>query len=157
MADKEITEIITAPKRGDGQKLTIEHFMALAADKPHVSMLEVRDKEEGFFYRLVANEPHRIRRFEELGYEVVLDEKDAKGGNPQVDRRRIFGANELVLMRQPEEYHQLHRAALDKKAAKARRGPIEAFKEKARRAGVEPIDETREVVGPLEAALFNDV
>lgn len=149
------SEIITAESKDP--KVSVEHFMALVEHKPHVSMLEVEGKQDGFFYRLVNNDPHRIRYYKQLGYEVVTDEDDATiTDETQPDGRRIAGADELVLMKQPEELHQMHRAALDRKATRTRRGPIESFKNKARELGFETIDTTREQIGPIEAVLGDD-
>lgn len=146
-------DTIVVAKR-DGTRFTVDHFMALTEHKPHASMLEVYEKQDGFFYRLVDNNPHRIRYYKQLGYEIVTDDEDAMiSDDTQPDGRRIAGANELVLMKQPEELHAMHRAALDRKAQRAKRGPIESFKNKARQMGFETIDTTREYVGPIEAAV----
>lgn len=152
MADEK--KVVTATK---APKLTVEHFMANAF-KPHQGMLEVSDKDPNFKYRLVKNTPARIRYFQQRGYEVVTAKDDAKMQDTgQVDGRRIAGANSLVLMKQPMEYHEMYMQALRRKSANTKRGPIESFKEKARQMDVEVVDEMREMRGPLEAALAEDM
>lgn len=150
--------IITAPKTAKkGPPLSVEHFMALVEHKPHQSMIEIEHKQDGYFYRLVKNNPHRIRRYEALGYKIVKDSDDAKTvDSGQPDGRRIVGANELVLMKQPEEYHVLHQQALRAKAQRTQRGPVESFKTKASEFGVEVVDKMRQVRGPLEMEMSDD-
>jgi len=148
---EEETKIITAPKRPPGVKMTIEHFMGLVEHKPHQSILQVHDQQEGFHYRLVLNNSNRIRYFNALGFEVVTDPDDANMGDTgQPDGRRLAGAGELLLMKRPEEYQAMHKLALQKKAKAMHRGPVESFKGKAERMGFEVIDEMREVVGPMD-------
>lgn len=156
MADQK-SSIITAPKKSKGPKMSVETFMALVEHRPHQSMMEVTEKVDGFHYRLVKNNPHRINYWKRLGYEVVVEETDAKvSDDSQPDRRRVIGAGQLVLMKQPEDYHQMHQAALEKKARETSRGPVESFKTKAEELGVEPIDKMRERRGPLDMQISED-
>lgn len=135
------------------QKLTIEHFRRVAGLRPYQSMLEVHEKEEGFEYRLVENTPEAIRYRQELGYEVVLDgPATVKGSVGQPDRRKIV-AGELVLMRRAKDIHNLDVKARKERARDMMRGPIESFKAKAARLGVDVVDETKIEVSPLASKM----
>lgn len=149
--------IITAPKKSKGPKMSVEQFMALVEHRPHQSMMEVSEKIDGFHYRLVKNNPHRINYWKRLGYEVVVEDDDAKmTDSSSPDRRRVVGAGQLVLMKQPEDYHQMHQTALKKRAQAKSRGPVEHFKTKAQELGVETIDKMREQRGPLDMQIADE-
>lgn len=94
--------------------------------------LEVKNKDPNFYYYWFKDEGDMLTRAEEAGYEYVsprqagmrerLTNRDVHGGNQSiVDRiERTGGRDEfgrhynLVLMRQPMEYHLLDKAAADK-------------------------------------------
>lgn len=138
-------------KKKQGKKFTVEHFRKNAALRPYQSMLEVRDKEDGFAYRLVENKPEAIRYRQQLGYEVVTEGvESAPGSVGQPDRRRII-AGELVLMRRQQDIHEMDVQARKERAREMQLGPIERFKGKAQRLGVKVVDETRMEVSPLSS------
>lgn len=75
-------------------------------------ILTVTFKDPNYFYRWVKDLPGRVQRFENAGYETVVD-KDAQVGQRTVDSSsrlgsavtRLDGANTLVLMRIPLEWY----------------------------------------------------
>lgn len=75
-------------------------------------ILTVTFKDPNYFYRWVKDFPGRIQRFENAGYEIVVDQ-NARVGQRTVDSgsrlgsavTRLDGANVLVLMRIPLEWY----------------------------------------------------
>ena len=143
-------------KKEKAPKFTVEHFRQVAALKPYQSMLEVGDKDPDFQYRLVENTPEAIRYREQLGYLVVTDsDETVEGAVGQPDRRRLI-AGELVVMRRPKELAEMHEQVLKERSMAMQRGPIERFKGKAQRLGVEVVDETKMMVSPLSQVMGGD-
>ncbi len=154
LKEEEASEIIVVEGKSP---MTVEHFMGLVEHRPHQAMLTVYDKQDGFHYRLSKNNAHRVRYHEALGYEVVLEAGDAHmGDSGQPDRRRVAGGGGLVLMKRPQEYHEMHKQALRAKAAAMHRGPVESFKTKAAEMGVKTIDEMKEQKGPMDMPMRDD-
>lgn len=146
-----------ATDKKESVKFTVEHFMQISEMKPYQAAIEVRGRDPKYSYRLVEDTPEALRYREQQGYEVVTAEADATVGGSigQVDRRRRVG-NELVLMRRPKEIHEMHLQALRRRAHEMQRGPVESFKGKAQKFGVEVVDEMKREVSSLQSAIDVD-
>lgn len=77
--------------------------------------LSVRNKEDGFFYRIVNDTEDRIERMKEIGYEVCTAEQTGMIGDKRVDNASSVGSashfsvgqgTKAVVMRIPNEWHQ---------------------------------------------------
>ena len=81
------------------------------------SVLSVRNKEDGYFYRIVntnlEKDPERVERLIERGYEIVPKDKSGPIGDKRVDAPSAPGSastlsvgqgTKAVLMRIPMEY-----------------------------------------------------
>lgn len=132
-------------------RLVVESFMNMSLN-PHQRRLEVHDKDPNYQYRLVGNTPDRIAYRQEMGYEVVTDDQVKTSSLKQADNRKII-AGKYVLMRRPNEIAEAHEAALRRKADEARVGPMESFKSKARRLGVDTEDKSKFMRAPMSAVI----
>lgn len=153
MSDTE-TQEKTTPKP---PSFKIEHEALDFGHKPFTAMMDVENKDERYEYRHVKSQPARIRRQQKLGFELVTPENDSvKTDSGTAPGGRFLTNNELVLMRRPKEIGEKHRAYLRKRAAMARRGPVESFKSTGQRYGVEVHDESHMTRGSLGMALAQD-
>lgn len=85
--------------------------------------LSVREKEDGYVYRIVnanlRDDPDRVDRFIEQGYELVPRDKAGKIGDKRVDNATSPGSSEFsvgggtkaVLMRIKKEWYEEDQAA----------------------------------------------
>ena len=85
--------------------------------------LSVRDKEDGYIYRIVnsnlRDDPDRVERFQEQGYELVPREVAGRIGDKRVDNASTPGSSEFsvgggtkaVFMRIKKEWYDEDQAA----------------------------------------------
>lgn len=132
--------------------LTIEHLEHMVY-KPWTRKLTVHDKDPRYGYRLVRDVPEAIEYRKEMGYEHVPPEDTARTSSKQQPDGVHRVAGVYVLMRRPIEIHEAHLALMARKAEEKKRGPRDAFKEEARKLGVETEDRTKETHGPMMATL----
>jgi len=142
---EEAREELSAEEEQSKKKLLIQHLHMASLATPFTRRLRVTDKEEGFHYRWVRDDPDAIDRRTEMGFNLVTDETEKARGGEEADKidnvRRAAGR--YVLMRQPQEIHEAYVELQKEKAAKAVHGPREIFKTIAARSGVETEDHTR--------------
>jgi len=76
--------------------------------------LSVRNKEDGFFYRIVNDAEDRVERLKEQGYEVCTAEQTGMIGDKRVDNASFVGSaahfsvgqgTKAVVMRIPKDWH----------------------------------------------------
>jgi hypothetical protein len=84
------------------------------------NILTVSNREPGYHYRWVINDPDRVAKFKEAWYEPVEGSENLKVGDRKVDtsagtssvvEARAGGGKKYVLMRIPEELWQEDQAA----------------------------------------------
>lgn len=82
--------------------------------------LSVKNKQEGYTYRIVNDEDDRISRFQEAGWELCAEETVGAIGNKRVDNTSSLGTaahfsvgkgTKAVVMRIPTEWYKEDQAA----------------------------------------------
>lgn len=86
--------------------------------------LSVKDRDPNYHYRIVnvnlENDPDRVERFQEAGYEIVPKNKAGQLGDPKVDTPSAVGSAGLISvgqgtkaveMRIPKDYYNEDQAA----------------------------------------------
>jgi hypothetical protein len=82
--------------------------------------LEIKNKEDGFVYRIVNDVDDRVSLLQEAGYELVPDAKVGAAGDRRVDNPTALGSSssisvgknvKAVVMRIPKEWYDEDQAA----------------------------------------------
>jgi hypothetical protein len=82
--------------------------------------LAVRNKEEGYVYRIVNDVDDRVANLQELGYEIVTKESVGAVGNKRVDSASSIGSTahfpvgqgvKAIVMRQKKEWYEQDQTA----------------------------------------------
>lgn len=85
--------------------------------------LAVKNKEDGFIYRIVNDEDDRVERLQEQGYELCTKESVGAIGDKRVDNASSLGSiaqisvgkgTKAVVMRIPKEYYDQDQSAKQK-------------------------------------------